>query len=99
MRLMDYGGGLITGEIHQCFAFIFCKYNVAGKAEHVKQVDRRVLKFREDDRGAGFLCEFDYPQTDRDTDAVDLLRIAKIDHQRTATTTELPATFTLNLFT
>ena len=61
---MDYGSSLITGKIHQRFAFILGEYHVAGQTEHFKQLDCLVVHIGEDNTRAVLFSDVDYAEED-----------------------------------
>jgi hypothetical protein len=72
---------------------------MARQAKHLKELHGLTVYIRKSDLRATLLRNVNDSEEDRDTDAVDQLRITEVDHQRAATTVQLPATFMLNFFT
>jgi len=61
---MDYRGSLESGEIQKRFAFILCKYNVAGQAEHFEQLDCLIANVGKNDARAALFSDIDYSEED-----------------------------------
>ena len=72
---------------------------VAGQSEHFEQLDCLIVHFREDDACAALFSDVDDAEKNRYPDTINQLGIAEIYHQRAATAVELPAAFSLDLFT
>ena len=95
---MDDGSSLESGEREQRLVFVFSEPHVTGQPEHFEQLHCLRVYFGENDLRAALLRDVDDAEKDRDTDTVDELRVAEIDHQRAATAVELTAALTFDLF-
>src|SRR6185295_406390 len=95
---MDDGSSLETGKREQCLAFVFSEHHVTGQPEHFEQLHCLRIYFGESELRAVFFRDVDDAEKYRDTDTVDELRVAEIDHQRAAAAIELAAALTFDLF-
>src|SRR6185369_413338 len=95
---MDDGRSLKIRDREQRLAFILCERNVTGQSEHFEQLHCLSVYFREDDLRAALFRDVDNSEEDRNTDTVNELRIAEIDHQRATAAIKLAAALAFDLF-